>query len=159
MPDYINNDIAMGWEDTIKNDSEYVLLPVGDYDFEILGFERRRFDGSEKMSACPMAELTIKLFDSKDMRKGNTTIRHNLFLNRKCEGLLCAFFTSIGDRKHGEPLKMNWSAVKGKVGRCKVGIHRWTKNDGSEGQINEIKRFYEPTSPSAAPKNFTPGKF
>lgn len=159
MADYTNNDIAMNWDDTIENDSDFILLPEGDYDFEVVGFERKRFEGSAKMSACPMAELSVKLFDKANPDKDSTTIKHNLFLNRKCEGILCAFFTAIGDRKHGEPLKMNWSAVKGKGGRCKVGIRKWIKNDGTEMQSNEIKRFYEPANPPAAQKTFTPGKF
>lgn len=161
MADYINNDVAMSWDDTIENDSEFVLLPEGDYDFEIVGFERKRFEGSDKMSACPMAEISIKLFDKKDPSKSTATIKHNLFLNRKCEWKLCEFFTAIGDRKHGEPLRMNWTAVKGKTGRCKVAVRKWTKNDGTEGQSNEIKSFYEPANPPAGTpqKAFVPGKF
>lgn len=56
---------------------------------------------------------------------------------------------------------MNWTAVKGKVGRCKVGIRKWTKNDGTEAQSNEINRFYEPANPPAGTpqKTFVPGKF
>lgn len=160
MSDYINNDIAMGWDDTIENDSNFVLLPEGDYDFEITGFERKRFDGSKKMSACPMAALSVKLSSKTNPELGTSTINHNLFLNRKCEGLLCAFFTAIGDRKHGEPLRMNWTAVKGKKGRCKVGVREWTANDGSKKQSNEIKKFYEPTeAPTTSAKGFVPGQF
>lgn len=32
MAEYNNNDVAMGWDDTIENDSEFVLLPEGTYD-------------------------------------------------------------------------------------------------------------------------------
>ena len=93
----------------------------------------------------------------------STTVTHNLFLHRKCEGLLCAFFTSIGQRKHGETLRPNWQAVVGATGRCKVGIHEWTGNDGQKRQSNEITRFLEPvagaqqTAPAAA--GWTPGSF
>lgn len=143
--------IPMNWDDTIENDSEFVLLPAGDYDFEVLGFERKRFEGSEKMSACPQAAVSIRLFDKADPSKGSSTVIHNLFLNRKCEGLLCEFFTAIGDRKHGEQLKMNWAEIRGKRGRCKVGIRNWFKKDGTEVQSNEIKRFYEPKVNNSAP--------
>lgn len=153
-----NNNIAMGWDDTIENDSEFVLLPEGDYDFEVLGFERKRFDGSAKMSACPMASVQIKLFDNNNPTLGSTVVSHSLFLNRKCEGLLCAFFTAIGDRKHGEALRMNWSTIAGKQGRCKVGIRVWKNNNGDDMQSNEIKKFYGPAeSPKAG--GFVPGKF
>lgn len=157
------NDIAMSWDDSIENDSEFVLLSEGDYDFIVVDFERKRFEGSAKMSACPQAAVTIKLFDKSAPDKGSTTIVHNLFLNRKCEGLLCAFFTAIGDRKHGEQLKPNWNGIKGKSGRCKVIVKKWTSNkDGSEKQSNEIAKFYGPAeTPSAVQQKttFIPGQF
>lgn len=160
MSEYNNNDIAMGWDDVIENDSGYVILPDGDYDFMIVDFERKRYEGSDKMSACPMASLSVKLYDKVHPEKGSTTITHNLFLNRKCERLLCAFFTAIGDRKHGEQLKMNWNAVKGKVGRCKVAIRTYMKKDGSQGEANEIKKFYEPlAAPTVKAPTFVPGQF
>ena len=43
MAEYNNNDVAMGWDDTTENEREFVTLPEGTYDFEILGFERKRF--------------------------------------------------------------------------------------------------------------------
>lgn len=170
MSEYTNNNVAMSWDSEIENDSSFTLLPEGDYDFVITDFERKRFEGSAKMSPCPQAALSIKLFDRADPSKDSTTVTHNLFLNYKCEGLLCEFFTAIGDRKHGEKLKPNWGAVIGKSGRCKVGVRRWTGKDGSEKQSNEIKRFYEPSqapaataAPVAAPQyaqpSFTPGKW
>lgn len=159
MAEYTNNNIAMGWDDTIENDNEFVILPEGDYDFEIVDFERKRFEGSAKISACPMAGLSIKVFDKNDPDKGSTTINHNLFLNRKCEGILCAFFTAIGDRKHGEQLKPNWNGVKGKSGRCKVGIRTYDKKDGTKGQANEITKFYEPSASEIDKPKFVPGKF
>lgn len=162
-----NNNIAMSWDSEIENDSSFTLLPEGDYDFIITDFERKRFEGSAKMSACPQAALSVKLFDRADPSKGSTTVTHNLYLNYKCEGLLCEFFTAIGDRKHGEKLKPNWNAVVGKGGRCKVIVHEWTSTkDGSKKQSNEIKRFYKPEEKPAAPAvpqfaqpTFTPGKW
>ena len=90
MSEYQNNNIAMSWDSEIENDSSFTLLPEGDYDFIIADFERKRFEGSAKMSPCPQAALTIKLFDRADPSKGSTTVTHNLFLNYKCEGLLCS---------------------------------------------------------------------
>lgn len=166
MAEYDNN-IPMGWDDEIENDSSFTLLPEGDYDFMVTDFERKRFEGSAKMSPCPQAALSIKLFDRSDPSKGSTTVTHNLFLNRKCEGMLCEFFTAIGDRRHGEKLRPNWNAVKGKGGRCKVSIRTWKSKDGSDKQSNEIKRFYEPedktasapAQPQYAQKPFVPGEF
>lgn len=150
-----------GWDDIIENDSaDFIVLPEGDYDFEITGFERQRHQGSEKLPPCNKAAVSVAI----KAPQGTVTIRHNLFLHSKCEGLLCAFFVAIGQRKHGEKLQMNWNRVIGATGRCKVGVRNFTKKDGETGYSNEIKRFYEPeeaaapAAPAAAPA-FIPGSF
>ena len=145
-------DREFNWDDTIENDGgEYILLPEGDYDFKVLSFERERHQGSAKLPPCNKAVLNIEVTSPQ----GKTTIRHNLFLHSKCEGLLCAFFSSIGQRKRGEKLQMNWNSVTGATGKCKVKIHTWTKDDGSQGQSNEISKFYE----KEEKPTFTPGAF
>ncbi len=127
----------LNWDDQIENDSpEFILLPEGDYDFVVTEFERARHGGSEKLPPCNKAVISIKI----EGNEGSTTIKHNLFLHQKTEGMLCAFFTGIGQRKRNEKLTMNWNKVVGSTGRCKVGIK--TYNDK---QYNEIKKFYEPT--------------
>ena len=153
-----NIDRAFDWDDTIEHDSEFVLFPEGDYDFEVVGFDRARHPGSEKLPPCNKAVLSLK-FTSPEI--GTTTIKHNLFLHSKTEGMLCAFFTAIGQRKHGEKLAMNWSMVVGARGRAKLGVRSWKNNDGEDRQSNEIKRFYEPDETTSSPKpaGFQPGRF
>lgn len=143
------NDVAMTWDDEIQNDGEgFRILPEGEYDFTVTDFTRGRFEGSDNMKACPKAELTIKIHDPD----GDVTVNENLFLNKKVEWKLCQFFIAIGHRKHGEPLRPNWNAVKGAKGRCKVGIKKWTgKKDGKEYKGNEITAFLEP---SESPMNY-----
>lgn len=152
MNDY-NVERELGWDDQIENDGpEFVTLPEGDYDFEVTGFERARHNGSENLPACNKAIINIKI----EGPQGVSTIKHNLFLHSKTEGLLCAFFTAIGQRKKGEKLKMNWNQVIGSKGRAKVGVKKWTY-EGKEYEGNEIKKFYEPSeSPS---KGFEAGRF
>lgn len=131
------------WDDTIENDgADFEVLPEGDYNFEITNFERGRHDGSEKLPPCNKAILTMKI--TSDDGKHSTTITHNLFLHSKTEGLLCAFFTAIGQRKKGEKINMNWNLVTGSRGRCKIGVREWTGNDGEKKTSNQIKKFYEP---------------
>ena len=81
-------------------------------------------------------------------------MEHNLFLHQRTEGFLSEFFTSIGLKKPGEPLRMNWNQVPGCTGRLKLGVHTWRTKDGEERKSNQVKKFY----PKAA-SNFTPGKF
>lgn len=126
------------WDDTITKDAaDFVLLPEGDYNFTVESFERGRHAGSDKLPACNKAILTIRI----DAPEGTARITHNLFLHSKTEGLLSAFFSGIGQKKKGEPLKMNWTQVPGSTGKCKIGIHSYMK-DGEERKNNEIKRFY-----------------
>lgn len=148
----------LGWDDEIEKESDFALLPEGDYDFTITGFERARHEGSEKIPPCNKAIVSVHI----ESPEGSTTIYHNLFLHSKCEGWLSAFFISIGQKKHGEKLRMNWNNVIGAKGRCKVYIDKWDRN-GEKMQNNKIRKFYEPES-SPAPASsqtgvFTPGKF
>lgn len=126
------------WDDIIiKDAADFILLPEGDYNFTVESFERGRHQGSDKLPACNKAILTLRI----DSAEGTVKITHNLFLHSKTEGLLSAFFSCIGQKKKGEPLKMNWMQVPGASGRCRIGIHTYTK-DGEERKNNDIKRFY-----------------
>lgn len=141
----------LGWNDVIENDSpEFVILPDGDYDFEVIDFERGRHNGSEKLPPCNKAIVHIRI----EGKEGVSIIKHQLFLHTITEGMLCAFFTGIGQRQKGERLKMNWSRVVGSTGRAKIGTRKWTNDEGKEMVFNEVKKFYEPEA-----KGFTPGKF
>lgn len=132
-----------GWEDEIENDgAEFILLPEGDYPFEVVDFERGRHAGSEKLPPCNKAIIHIRV-------DGQIALKHNLFLHSKTEGILCSFFTAIGQRKKGEKLKMNWNLVVGSKGKLKLGIREYVGDDGQKRQYNEIKKFYEPFIPES----------
>ena len=141
---------AFDWNDEIKNDSaeEFTLLPEGEYPFTVTKFERARYQGGAKLPPCAMALLTIDI-DGDD--RGHATVTHRLYLHTKTEGLLCAFFESIGQRKHGEALRPRWNEVVGSRGRCRLGVHEYTNKYGETRQSNEITRFLPPADPKAAP--------
>ena len=143
-------DRELSWDDEIEKDSEFILLPEGDYTFTVTQFERARFDGSEKLTPCPMAIVHLAI----DNEQGNVTVQHRLMLHSKLEGMLSAFFSSIGLKKKGEKLKMDWTKVPGSSGRCKLGIRNWTNANGEPMQSNEVKRFYPKEE-----KTYTPGSF
>ena len=72
----------LGWDDEISKESEFTLLPEGDYNFTVVKFNRGRHNGSAKLPACNKAELELSVDDGK----GNTgTVYHNLFLHTKTE--------------------------------------------------------------------------
>lgn len=148
----VNQGYELSWDGTIENDSpEFVVLPEGDYDFEVIEFERGRHNGSEKLPPCPKAIVHIKITG----KEGTSIIRHNLFLHSITEGMLCQFFAGIGQRKKGEKITMNWNAVVGSKGRAKVGLKTWRNDEGKEMTFNEIKKFYE----AAEPTRFEAGRF
>jgi hypothetical protein len=128
-----------GWDDIIEKDSNFVILPEGDYDFTVTKFERGRFNGSAKMPACNQAkvELTIR------SDQGEVIIIHTLLLHTKTEGLLSNFFAGIGQKRKGEKLKMNWQTVVGSRGRLKLYIDKYKKdNDSPEYTSNKVRSFY-----------------
>lgn len=149
----------LGWNDEIEQDSnDFEVLPEGDYDFEVIKFDRGRSKGSDKLPACNMAILTIKVSDGVK----STTVTENLVLHTKMEWKLSQFFCSIGQKKKGERVQMNWQAVYGAKGRCKLGVRAYKKKDdkpGEEtGRANEIVKFYEAEN-SAPAKRYTAGEF
>lgn len=143
------------WDDTITKDAaEFVLLPEGDYDFEVESYERGRHGGSEKLPPCNKATLKLRF----EYNGETVYLSHNLFLHSKTEGILSSFFSSIGLKKKGEPLRMNWNIVPGSRGRCKVKVRSWTGNDGEPRQSNEISRFY-PKEDDGAGSGYRAGDF
>lgn len=145
MSDYNNNQgFELGWDAEIEKDSpEFIILPEGEYDFVVKSFERGRHNGSDKIGPCPKAILTLGI----DTYDGEAIVRKELLLHSKLEGLLCEFFTCIGQRQHGQRVAMNWNAVTGACGRCKIGTRVYNGN-----QYNEVKKFLEPNQTQRTPQ-------
>lgn len=148
-----DNERELSWDDEIEKDGgEFPLLPEGDYDFTVKSFQRGRHNGSEKIPPCNKAELTITIWGKNE----SVNVKHNLFLHSKVEGMLSAFFTAIGQKKHGEKLKMNWNTVVGARGKCHVYVDEYTGKNGTKYTSNKIKKFYAPdadiTTASPQPK-------
>lgn len=127
---YNNNfEREFGWDDTIQEDSkEFITLTPGDYVFTVTNFERGRHTPNPqnpgKLPACNKAIITIQV----ETEEGLATMTHNLFLHSSTEGMLSAFFGAIGQKKHGEPLQMNWNTVVGSTGVCRVGNRAYKDN-------------------------------
>lgn len=153
-----NTGRELGWNDVIENDGEFTLLPTGDYPFTVTKFERGRFGGSDRMPPCNMATLTLEVRDP--VSGSMATVTENLLLHTRMEWKLCQFFTCIGQRSHGEPLRMDWTRVPGATGWCRLMVNKWVgKKDGREMENNRVDRFLAPDEatadadpqPSAAP--------
>ena len=143
MSEFTSVDSEFTWDDTIENEgSEFTLLPEGVYRFTVEKFERGRSSGKGKIPACNMALLTLRVSDVAG--KSCAAIEDSLLLHTKMEWKLCQFFLAIGQKKHDEPLRMNWQTVPGSTGWCKVEVETWTGNDGKERQSNRITRYIDP---------------
>lgn len=127
---YNNNfEREFGWDDTIQEDSkDFITLTPGDYVFTVTNFERGRHTPNPqnpgKLPACNKAIITLQV----ETDEGLATMSHNLFLHSSTEGMLSAFFGAIGQKKHGEPLQMNWNTVVGSTGVCRVGNRTYKDN-------------------------------
>ena len=162
-----NNGFELGWDHEITQDEmQSVLLPEGDYPFMVVNLEKARYTPKQggKLPACNKAILTLRL----TLPDGQTAdLRYNLFLHSSQEWKLGAFFYAIGQKRKGEPLRMNWATVIGSTGRCHVKQRTYNGNTSCE-----IDRFHEPSAvpaPAAYQQpqsyaqpqggGFTPGKF
>lgn len=148
-------DRDMGWDEEILEDSGYVILPDGDYDFTVKSFERGRHEPKPDGALPPCNKATLVL-EVSGATGNKGTVEHKLFLCKSQEWKLSEFFKAIGQKKHGEAAKMNWSAVVGSRGKCKIGQHVY--NDKT---YNEVKKFYnlDESGSASRPAAFTPGSF
>ena len=105
MTDYNQMDRELSWDDAIeKEGGDFIVLPAGTYPFRVTKFTRGRFAGSDKMPACPKAELELTIFSQEH---GEVTIFESLLLHTKTEWKLSEFFISIGQKRKGEKVQMN----------------------------------------------------
>lgn len=138
---------SLGWEDEGKvQESEIVLLEPGIYDYTVTKFERSRFDGSEKMAACPMAKITIHC--SNERMESDVFV--NLPLNSKVLFRITQFFKSCGllplDAKQGDGMPMSlFNHVMGRTGRVKIKNRTY-----HDREYNEVDEWLKPEPQAAA---------
>ena len=144
----------LDWTDTIEKESSFVELPEGDYEFMIDHYERGRSKGSDKLPACKMA---IVFFRITGPEGESVIIRENYILHTRLEWKLSELFASVGLKKKGEPLSMDWSALPGLRGRARVTLDP-DRNDPSK-KFNHIGKLYPKEDVQQSPKRFEPGRF
>ena len=152
---------AMDWDDVIKDDGEYsgeetVVLPEGNYPFEVIKTEKSWYDGSSKIPACNMAKVYLRV-DGGEL--GKTLCVENIYLLDRLEWKAAAFLRSVGMKKHGEPTQ--WRKLvqcDGESGRCHVYVDEYTGRDGQTRQSNQVKNFFDKEEEKPK-KAFTKGDF
>lgn len=135
-----SDNMIMDWDDAIESDGEsFVILDDGDYNFEVVNFERGRFPGGTKLPPCNKAVITVRV----TAEKGTAMIKFDLILYRTLEWRLAAFFRCIGIKKKDERLVMDWSKVVGSKGRARFKQRTYTDKNGESHTVNDIDRFYD----------------
>lgn len=145
----MGTDREYSWDDTIKNDSSLVELQPGDYDFTIDHYERSRSKGG---GTIPASNMAIVYFNVVGPNGEIAQIRENFILHTKMEWKLSELFCSVGLKKKGEELRMNWNALPGLTGRARISLDE-DKNDPSK-KYNHIKKLYP-----KEPKKYAAGSF
>ena len=147
------------WDDEITNDGgeslESVILPEGNYPFEVIKMEKAWYDGSDKVPPCNQAKLFLRV-DGGEL--GTALCVENIYLVEKFEWKAAAFLRSIGLKKHGEPVC--WSKLQhcdGETGRCQVYVDEFTGRNGPM-KSNKIRKFYDKDEQTAK-KAFKKGEF
>ena len=142
-------DQGMDWNDEIEQESNFIELPEGDYDFTIDHYERGRSKGEGKLPPCNMA---IVYFNVHTLDGRETQIRENFVLHKTLEWKLSQLFRSVGLKKEGEKISMRWDDLAGLSGRCHLILQPDSKDP--EKKYNHIKELYP-----KEPKQFTAGSF
>lgn len=98
MSDFFN------WGDEITNDGEgFVTLMPGTYPARIINIEKSRHTGSGKMSGCPTAIITLKVYNGEE----EATVKDTLFLAASTEWKIGQFLIACGLKEKGEPVKID----------------------------------------------------
>jgi hypothetical protein len=145
------------WDEIVITDDDeggFELIPAGEYDFTVLGYTNGNHQGSAKLPACKKVVVKIRIEENGEPLG---ELEENLFCHMKMKGLLFCFFRSIGLKKHGEPLVIDWSAIAGLTGRCKVTTREW-KKDNDTFQSNNVKFLDPEVAPVAEDTSFDPAK-
>jgi hypothetical protein len=149
-------DRELDWDSQIEKENDFILLPAGDYSFTVADFERARHEGSDKLPPCNKLIVHLRI-PYPEAPEGFVTVKHNLFFHVRTEGMISAFLKGIGQKKKGEPTKINYTTLPGSTGRCSIGVKKYKDND-----YNEIKKIYEKSEtakPQTPAAGFQAGSF
>lgn len=123
---------AIGWDgEGQAQSSSFEALPEGEYTYEVVNFKRERFDGSQNMSACPVAVLQLKCANVDTGVVATGFCR--LYLNSKVFFRITNFFKSCGlvdpETPDGSNIPMSlFGQCVGATGRVKVKLTKTERN-------------------------------
>lgn len=151
---------ALEWDSAIENDGgDFTLLAPGDYSFVVSDLTREQYEGSAKVPPCPRARIELEI-TAPDGSLAH--VRDSFLLVDTMEWRICQFFLSLGFRKHGERMVMDWNKVMGARGSVRIKYDdspNAKKDANGKPMYNAVDKYLEPVQAPAAPaKKWTVGK-
>ncbi len=123
--------------------SLYRIVTPGDYDFKVYDVE---FAQSKK--GTDFAKVTLSIEDES----GEVRVTDNLFCTTAAKWKIAKFFQSIGmyEELKAKGLDMDrWKAAVDKTGRVTIATRTYTKNNGEQGESNDVKAYIAPAGEKA----------
>jgi hypothetical protein len=162
-----NDDELLDYSDAVADGEGggSVLLPVGTYPYVVTKVMRGAYDGSARLPACKMVEVTVDVDGGAD---GTKTLTERFFLVRRLAWKIAELFRSVGLKEKGDDAFVpDWPAAEGARGMCRVKVETYTNREGEIRRSNRVDRFLDPDQAPApapapqpqAPPAFTPGSF
>lgn len=134
----------LDWEDYVcRDNSTEIILPEGDYPFNVVDYEKSYHNGSIKIPPCPKVIVDCEFDGGK---YGTVNIKSYFFLYSTMEWKICQFYRSIGKKKWGERIKMDWNSIIGSRGIAHVNIESWKDDSGKIHTNNKISEFLDPAN-------------
>mgnify|MGYP003301278735 CR=1 FL=1 len=119
-----------------NEETEYVLLAPGEYQFTVDSVDFGDYNGSANTPACPMVTVNIHV----DTEQGRAFLKNNFYMCRERSGLIAAFWKSIGLLKDGQKtFTTDWDSITGKTGLVKTSQREYNGN-----MYNQVDRFIAP---------------
>ena len=140
-------DKALDWDMTEADPDDgthggWTVLEDGYYPFTVQKFERGRYEGSQKIPACPMAVLTLKV---QGTAGEEATVTQRLFLTERMLWKVGQFMTSLGNGKNeAGKVVVDWGNVNDRTGWLKLKKRSYTNRDGQERETNDVEFFCAP---------------
>mgnify|MGYP001014332618 CR=1 FL=1 len=121
-------DGEIGFDGTIEQDAqEFIVLQPGEHEFTVKSIEKGRFNGSQKADGLPPCNM-VKVSLEINSNQGTAIVFDNIYLHTRVEWRISSFFGAIGQKKKGEPLRMNWNSVIGQKGKAKIVNNEYNGN-------------------------------
>jgi hypothetical protein len=133
---------TMDWDSEIPMDagrSDFFTLPDGTE----CAFEVKKFDKDRSQAGDPMAKLEM-ICTADDGRRAY--VHENLTLSSRAIFRVRKFGVAIGQLAPNEPGRIDWDAVPGVAGRCRLTTEKWTRRDGTEAESNKVKEWLAPAA-------------